>query len=119
MDDCSPFEFSGTTNDVILKLENYAIILMQWFKNNYMQLNPGKCHMILSDNDHNLTISLGNKLRPNPDKCHMILSDNDHNLTISLGNKLRPNPDKCHMILSDNDHNLTISLGNELVPNSE
>ena len=28
-DDCSLFEFSGTTNDVILKLENDAIILMQ------------------------------------------------------------------------------------------
>ena len=42
--DCSPFEFSGTTNDVILKLENDAIILMQWFKNNYMKLNPDKCH---------------------------------------------------------------------------
>ena len=56
-DDCSPFEFSGTTNDVILKLENDAIILMQWFKNNYTKLNPNKCHMILSDNDHNLNIS--------------------------------------------------------------
>ena len=58
-DDCSSFEFGGTTNDVILKLENDVIILMQWFKNNYMKLNPDKCHMTLSDNDHNLNISLG------------------------------------------------------------
>ena len=71
-DDCSPFEFSGTTNDVILKLENDAIILMQWFKNNYMKLNPDKCDMILCDNDHNLNISLGNEHVPNSE-CEEIL----------------------------------------------
>ena len=70
-DDCSPFEFSGTINDVILKLENDAIILMHWFKNNYMKLNPDKCHMILSDKDHNLNLSLGNELVSNSE-CEII-----------------------------------------------
>ena len=71
-DDCSPFEFNGTINNVILKLENDAIILMHWFKNNYMKLNPDKCRMILSDKDHNLNISLGNELVSNSE-CEKIL----------------------------------------------
>ena len=52
-DDCSPFEFSGTFNNVILKLENDALILIQRFKNNYRKLNTDKCLMLLRDKDHN------------------------------------------------------------------
>ena len=29
-DDCSPYEFSGSINDVIRKLENDSIILIKW-----------------------------------------------------------------------------------------
>ena len=61
-DDCSPFEFSVTIHDVIIKLENDTLIHMQWFENNYTKLSPDKCHMLLSDKDHNLNISLGNEL---------------------------------------------------------
>ena len=39
-DDSSPFEFSGSTDDVIRKLEENAHILLQWFKSNYLKSNP-------------------------------------------------------------------------------
>ena len=71
-DYCSPFEFSGTINVVIVKLENDALVLIQWFKDNYMKLNLNKCHMLLSDKAHNLFISLGNELVPNSE-CERIL----------------------------------------------
>ena len=31
-DDCSPFEFNGSTADVIHKLEEGSLILIQWYK---------------------------------------------------------------------------------------
>ena len=54
------------------KLENDALILIQWFKNNYMKLNPDKYHMLLSDKDHNLNICRDNELVPNSE-CEKLL----------------------------------------------
>ena len=45
---------------------------MQWLKINYMESNPDKFRMCLSDKDHNLNISLGNDLVPNIE-CEKIL----------------------------------------------
>ena len=45
-DNCSPFEFSGHSNDVIRKLEDDSIILTQWYKNNYRKPNLNKWHLL-------------------------------------------------------------------------
>ena len=47
--DCSPFEFSYTTEEVIIKLENDANLLIEWYKNNYLKPNPKKWHLLLSE----------------------------------------------------------------------
>ena len=38
-DDSSPFEFNGSTDDVVCKLEENAHTLLQWFKSNYLKPN--------------------------------------------------------------------------------
>ena len=48
-DDCSPYEFSGSIDEVILKSENDAALLIEWYKNNHLQPNPDKWHLILSE----------------------------------------------------------------------
>ena len=45
-DDGSPYEFSYTTEEVIIKLEKDANLLIEWCKNNY--LKP-KWHLLLSE----------------------------------------------------------------------
>ena len=60
-DDCSPFEFSGNTNDVIRKLEKDSQILIQWYRSNYLQPNPDKWHLLLSDVNNNLNIKISNE----------------------------------------------------------
>ena len=60
-DDCSPFEFSGSTNDVIKKLENDSQILIQWCRNNYLKPNPDKWHLLLSDADNDLNMLISDK----------------------------------------------------------
>ena len=64
-DDCSPFEFSGSTNDVIRKLEDDSQILIQWYRNNYLKPNPDKWHLLLSDADNDLNILISDKYIPN------------------------------------------------------
>ena len=45
-DGCSPYEFSYTTEEVIIKLEKDANLLIEWYKNNYLKPNPKKWHLL-------------------------------------------------------------------------
>ena len=78
VDDCSPFEFSGSSNDVIRKLEDDSTILIQWYKNNYLKPNPDKWHLLLSDIGNDLNIAISNKCIHNS-SCEKILGVNFDN----------------------------------------
>ena len=42
-----------------LEAEGYSVI--EWFKNNYMQLNQGKCHFLLTGcEEDNTVVTFGN-----------------------------------------------------------
>ena len=60
-DDCSPYEFSGTIEDVIQKLENDSRTLIDWYKMNYLKPNPDKWHLLISDTGVDITISIDAK----------------------------------------------------------
>ena len=45
-------EFSGSSNEVIKKLENDSQIIIQWYRNNYLKPNPDEWHLLLSDVDN-------------------------------------------------------------------
>ena len=60
-DDNSPFEFSGTIDEVISKLENDSCILIKWFEANYLKPNPDKWRLLLSERGNDYTISVGNE----------------------------------------------------------
>ena len=85
-DDCSPFEFSGSTNDVIAKLENDLQILIQWYRNNYLKPNPDKWHLFLSDADNDLNILIGDKYIPNSSsqKISGVTFDNNLNFNTHI-----------------------------------
>ena len=50
-DDNTPYTIENDMEDVILKLKNLSKILFQWFMDNQMKADPGKCHFICSTND--------------------------------------------------------------------
>ena len=60
-DDCSPYEFTVSTEDVIQKLENDSRMLMDWYKINYLKPNPDKFHLLLSEIREDITISIQGK----------------------------------------------------------
>ena len=37
-------------NSVISRLEHDTLLAIEWFENNYMKLNQGKCHLLVSGN---------------------------------------------------------------------
>ena len=82
-DDCSPFEFSGSINEIIRKLEVDSLKLVQWFKINYMKPNPDKWHLYLSDQDTDINITIDNQTIFNS-SCEKILG-------IYFDNKLKLN----------------------------
>ena len=77
-DDCSPFVFSGSSDNVIRKLEDDSTILIQWYKSNYLKPNPDKWHLLLSDIGNDLNIAISNKCIQNS-SCEKILGVNFDN----------------------------------------
>ena len=59
--DCSPYEFSGTIDEVIIKLKEDSLTLIQWYKSNYLKPNPDKWHLLLSDVNSELNIKIENE----------------------------------------------------------
>ena len=60
-DDCSPYSFSASTDDVILNLETQTRLLIEWYNSNYLKPNPDKWHLILSKREPTLSVKVGDK----------------------------------------------------------
>ena len=58
-DDCSPYEFSNSIDEVIIKLQNDSKCLINWYESNYLKANADKWHLLLSDNCDDLSIKIG------------------------------------------------------------
>ena len=47
--------------DILIKLENAAETLLQWFKDNRMKANPVKCHLLINNTKESSQIKIGNE----------------------------------------------------------
>ena len=63
--DCTPYEFSGSINEVVLKLQNASNSLLGWYKSNYVKPNPDKWHLLVSDKGDNHAIIIGTEVISN------------------------------------------------------
>ena len=82
-DDCSPFEFSGSIDEVIYKLKEDSLTLIEWYNNNYLKPNSDKWHLLLSDVNNNLNNVIEND--------HISNSSSEKILGIYFDNKLNFN----------------------------
>ena len=64
-DDCSPYEFSDSIDEVILKLQNDSKSLIEWYESNYLKPNPDKWHLLLSDKRDDIFIKIGTEIISN------------------------------------------------------
>ena len=77
-DDCSPFTFSGSIDDVISKLESHSRTLITWYENNYLKPNPDKWHLILSEPGDKMKVMIENQSISNG-ACEKMLGINFDN----------------------------------------
>ena len=85
-DDCIPYEFSGSIDEVILKLQNDSNSLLGWYKSNYLKPNPDKWHPLLSDKGDDHAIKIGTEVISNSkeEKILGVYFDNKLNLNSHL-----------------------------------
>ena len=55
-DDNTPYFCDKNLEVLLSKLQICALKLFEWFSNNYMKINSGKCHLVLSSNNQNKKI---------------------------------------------------------------
>ena len=55
-DDNTPYFCDKNLEVLLSKLQICALKLFEWFSNNYMKTNSGKCHLVLSSNNQNKKI---------------------------------------------------------------
>ena len=78
-DDTTPYSANKTNDLVIKEIEHFSEVLFKWFDFNYMKINSGKSHILLSRND-NVSANIDD---------HIIISENKNEpLGIILGSKL-------------------------------
>ena len=60
-DDTTPHASGYELKDVLLRLEHDSNTLLEWFRDNFMTLNEGKCHLLVCGHKHECSFAnLGN-----------------------------------------------------------
>ena len=99
-DDCSPYEFSNTVEQVIIKLEKDANLLIQWYKDNYLKPNPEKWHLLLSEigDEHCVKIEQQFILNSANEKVLGVFFDNRLNFKCHLNKLCKKASQKLHAL---------------------
>ena len=99
-DDCSPYEFSYTTDEVIVKLEKDANLLIEWYKNNYLHPNPKKWHLLLSEIGDQHCVKIGQQFILNSanEKVLGVFFDNRFNFKCHLNKLCKKASQKLHAL---------------------
>ena len=69
--------------DVLIKLENTAKTLLQWFKDNRMKANPDKYHLLINNTKESFQIKIGNEIVSNSKYEKLLGVRVDHELNFN------------------------------------
>ena len=82
-DDNTPYCTGLKISDVLIKLENAAETLLQWFKNNRMKANPDKYHLLIDNTKESFQIKIGNETVSNGKYKKLLGVKEDHELNFN------------------------------------
>ena len=57
-DDNTPYETGKCLECVLKLLENDAKQLLEWFENNYLKMNPDKCHLLVPKHEFEVSVNI-------------------------------------------------------------
>ena len=99
-DDCSPYEFSGSIDEVVQKLEHDSGILMDWYEMNCLKPNPDKWHLLLSDTGEDIFLSIEGKVISNSvdEKILGVYFDNKLNFKTHITKLCKKASQKLHAL---------------------
>ena len=78
-DDNTPYMIADNVDDLVTSLEQASNGLFEWFKNNLLKSNAGKCHLLVSTND---------RVSMNVDGFKIDKSDTEKLLSVKFDKKL-------------------------------
>ena len=61
-DDTTPYDISDSVEKLLDKLQLDSDILLPWFENNFLKLNPNKCKLLITNHPNGLCIKVGNEI---------------------------------------------------------
>ena len=79
-DDSTPYCAAKSAEFVVHSLEQLSTVLFEWLKNNYMKVNTGKSHLLLSDNSR-ATSTIENSYIESEDEQELLGITIDSNFT--------------------------------------
>ena len=82
-DDNTPYCTGLKILDVLIKLDNAAETLLQWFKVNRMKENPDKCHFLINNTKQSFQIKIGNETVSNSKYEKLLGVKVDHELNFN------------------------------------
>ena len=99
-DDCTPYEFNGSLEEVINKLEQDFPCLIQWYQNNYLKPNADKWHLLLSQKRDDISITIGNECICNSEneKLLGVFFDNELNFKTHVNKLCKKAGQKLHAL---------------------
>ena len=60
--DNTPYSISTDTDSLLCKLEFDSSILIKWFSDNYLVMNADKSKLLVTKNDENVSLMVGNQI---------------------------------------------------------
>ena len=82
-DDNTPYCTRLKVLDVLIKLENVAETLLQWFKDNRMKAYPDKYHLLIKNTKESFQINIGNETVSNSQYEKLLGIKVDHELNFN------------------------------------
>ena len=94
------YEFSGSLQEVINKLEQDALCLIEWYQSNYLKPNSGKWHLLLNEKRDDITINIGNECIHNSqnEKLLGVYFDNELNFKTHVNKLCKKSGQKLHAL---------------------
>ena len=99
-DDTSPFSCETNIENVLARLEKDTIMLIEWFSNNSFKANTEKFHLLLSEKNTELSITVegNNIVNSNSEKLLGVIIDNKLNFNGHVKDICRKTSQKLHAL---------------------
>ena len=81
-DDNTSYFCDKNLEATLSRLQICSLKLPEWFSDNYMKMNSGKCHLILSSNDENKKIELNREVINNTEIQKLLGAHIDYKLKL-------------------------------------